>query len=137
MPVALSAGSSQPATREPGDLDDRVAGRRPVREEPPAAREDDRRRCLAAASISGRESWFPETATTGVPSRAIPGDDPRLVLRAALGQVADEEDRLSVREALERGQDEAVRMEVGGDHDRAVDRRGVLRRARRRPRSAA
>ena len=60
---------------------------------------------------------------------AEPGDaghDPRLVAGPALGEVADEEDRLPAREPLERRQDEGVRVQVGGDDDRAVDRRRLL-----------
>ena len=53
------------------------------------------------------------------------GNDGGLVLRAALGEVADHEDRPPGCELFERRQDEAVRMEIGGDDDRAVDRRRV------------
>ena len=61
--------------------------------------------------------------------RAEPGEaghDPRLVAGSALREVADEEDGLPAREPLEGGQDEAVRVQVRGDDDRPVDRRGLL-----------
>ena len=111
---------------EPGDLDDRVAVRRPVGEQPSAPSQDD------DALPGGGEHQRPRVVVSGDRDdrRAEPRDsrdDPGLVGRAALGQVADEEDRLSGREALERGQHEAIRVEVGRDHDRLVDGGSVLR----------